>query len=131
MSLPSISEDDLRQASKREDLIRETAEQIIKDFAEFDLLISFSGNVHDFYHELFVQMQQHVAYLLIEKTEKFLNLLYRIDVDISDIESYQMQVPEIPFDSLVTELIIYRELKKVLMRDFFRRTRNNSPLKNA
>jgi hypothetical protein len=131
MSLPSFSEDDLRQASKREDLIRETAEQIIKDFAEFDLLISFSGNVHDFYHELFVQMQQHVAYLLIEKTEKFLNLLYRIDVDISDIESYQMQVPEIPFDSLVTELIIYRELKKVLMRDFFRRTRNNSPLKNA
>jgi hypothetical protein len=131
MSLPSFSEDDLRKASKREDLIRETAAQIIKDFAEFDLSIGFSGNVHDFYQELFGQMKQHVAYLLSEKTEKFLNLLYRIDVDISDIESYQMQVPEIPFDSLVTELIIHRELRKVLMRDFFRRTGNDSSLKNA
>ncbi|MDI3520977.1 MAG: hypothetical protein PWR04_965 [Anaerophaga sp.] len=122
MNLPSFSEDDLRKASKREDLIRETAQQIIKDFTEFDLAISFSGNIHDFYQELFVQMQQHVAYLLTEKTEKFLNLLYRIDVDISDIESYQIQVPEVPFYSLVTELIIHRELRKVLMRDFFRRS---------
>jgi hypothetical protein len=131
MNLPSFSEDVLRQASKQEELIRETAGQIIKDFAEFDLSISFSGNVHDFYQVLFVQMQQHVAFLLTEKTEKFLNLLYRIDVDISDIESYQIQVPDVPFDSLVTELILHREFKKVLMRDFFRRRGNNSPFKKT
>lgn len=120
MTYPSLSEDDLRKASKREDMIRETAGQIIKDFAEFDLDVFFSGNVHDFYHELFKQMQQHVAYLLSQKAEKFFNLLYRIDVDVSDIDNYQKQMPDIPIDALVTELIIHRELKKVMIRDYFR-----------
>ncbi len=120
MNYPSLTNDDIRKAGKREDLIRETAQQIVKDFAEFNLDIHFSGNVGDFYHELFGQMQKHVDRLMGENGERFFNLLYRIDVSDSEVTSYQQQFPEVSLPDVITELIIHRELKKILIRDFFR-----------
>jgi hypothetical protein len=123
MNVPSLSENEIRKATKREDLIRETANQIIKDFSEFDLQIHFSGKVQDFHLELFGQMHQHVSYLLTDNATKFFNLLYRIDMEPGDIDEYQSQSPEIALSEMITELIIYRELKKVMTRDFFRNQR--------
>jgi hypothetical protein len=124
MNFPSLTNNDIRNATKREDLIRETALQIIKDFSEFELDIQFSGNVKDFYLELFGQMRKHVDNLLGENGEKFFNLLYRIDVSPDEINSYQQQFPQVPLPDVITELIIHRELKKILIRDYFRRSQH-------
>lgn len=124
MSFPSLTNDDIRKAAKREDLIRETADQIIKDFAGFDLEIHFSGNIHDFYQELFVQMQAHVDNLLASQGEKFFNLLYRVDVDPGDIDHYQKEFPDSSLTDVITELIIHRELKKVMIREYFRQSKH-------
>jgi hypothetical protein len=121
MNFPSLTDHDIRNATNREDLMRETALQIIKDFSEFELDIQFSGNVQDFYQELFGQMRKHVDNLLGENGEKFFNLLYRIDVSPDEINSYQQQFPQVPLPDVITELIIHRELKKILIRDYFRR----------
>jgi hypothetical protein len=43
MSLPALTKDDIIKASRRDALIVETAQQIIKDFGEFGLDIEFSG----------------------------------------------------------------------------------------
>ncbi|MGM0377014.1 MAG: hypothetical protein ACQEQ0_09565, partial [Bacteroidota bacterium] len=88
MNFPSLTTDEISRAAKREDLIRETAGQIIKDFAGFDLDISFSGYVRDFYQELFSQMEKHVEDLLTRDAAKFFNLLYRIDVAPEEIDRY-------------------------------------------
>jgi hypothetical protein len=122
MNLPSLSINEIQKAAKREDLIRETAEQIIKDFSEFDIEIKFSGNVEDFYQELFAQMQFHVDNLLATSGEKFFNLLYRIDVEPSDIDLYQHEMPRVALSDVITELIIHRELKKIMIRDYFRQS---------
>ena len=122
MNLPSLTASEIRKATKREDLIRETADQIIKDFAEFELEIRFSGNILDFYNELFTQMQKHVDNLLSLNGEKFFNLLYRIDVEPYDIDNYQRQMPRTPLSDVISELIIHRELKKIMIRDYFRRS---------
>jgi hypothetical protein len=124
MNFPSLTNDQIRKAAKREDLIRETADQIIKDFGGFDLDIQFSGNIRDFYLELFVQMQSHVDDLLAAQGEKFYNLLYRIDVDPKDIDHYQKEFPELSLVDVITELIIHRELKKVMIRDYFRQSKH-------
>ncbi len=121
MNYPSLTDKDIRNATKREELIRETALQIIKDFSEFDLDIQFSGNIQDFYQELFGQMRIHVDNLLGENAEKFFNLLYRIDVSSDEISSYQQEFPQVSLPDMITELIIHRELKKILIRDYFRR----------
>ncbi|SFE15027.1 hypothetical protein [Thermophagus xiamenensis] len=118
--LPAFSKEDIVKATGREELIRKTIDQIIKDFAEFDLNISFSGEVNDFYDHLFAQMLEHITNLLANHQEKLFNLLYRIDVNMNDIDKYEQQMPEVPYNNLLTELILHRELKKVMTREYFR-----------
>ncbi len=120
MSFPSLTNDDIKKATRRDDLIREAAQQIIKDFAEFGLEIQFSGDVTQFYDELFAQMHGYVIALLETSQSKFFNLLYRIDVSPTDIQKYEVERPEAAWSELTTELIIFRELKKVMIRDYFR-----------
>lgn len=122
MNFPSLSADEISRAAKREDLMRETADQIIKDFAGFNLEIYFSGNAEDFYQELFGQMESHVANLLARDGTKFFNLLYRIDVAPEEIDQYQKEFPGQSLSEIITELIIHRELKKIMIRDYFRRS---------
>jgi hypothetical protein len=124
MGFPSLTDSELEKAFKREDLLRATGQQIIKDFAEFSLELQFGGDVADFYLELFGQMRKHVDDLMGENGEKFFNLLYRIDVSADEIGSYQKQFPHVPLPDVITELIIHRELKKVLIKDYFRSSRH-------
>ncbi len=119
-----LTNKDLLKATRRDDLIRETARQIIKDFAEFGLEITFSGNPTHFYDELFSQMKRHVSFLLDNNPSGFFNLLYRIDVSPAEVQKYEEQKLQDNWTELITELIILRELKKVMTRDYFR-TRNS------
>ncbi len=124
MKSPMLTNKDLLKATRRDDLIRETARQIIKDFAEFGLEITFSGNPTHFYDELFSQMKRHVSFLLDNNPSGFFNLLYRIDVSPAEVQKYEEQKLQDNWTELITELIILRELKKVMTRDYFR-TRNS------
>jgi hypothetical protein len=121
MALPVFSKSELAIAAKREDLIRETAAQIIKDFGEFNLDLSFSGDTDSFYDELSKQMVIHVTDLIRNSQNRFLALLYRIDIGNKEIELYQNEMKGHSYPAIITELIIHRELKKVLTRDYFRR----------
>ncbi|MBI9062717.1 MAG: hypothetical protein JEZ14_12085 [Marinilabiliaceae bacterium] len=123
--LPELDRKALQQATQREDLIRKAAAQIIKDFAEFGLEVSFSGDVHNFYQELFSQMKIHVDQLLGEQYPRFLSLLYRIDVSEQQVAMYQQEMADATYIDAVTELIIHRELKKVMIREYFRAHSNN------
>ncbi len=120
MSYPVLSRDEIIKASQREAIILETAQQIIKDFAEFSLEITFSGDVLGFYNELYHQMRFHVDSLMQESTTLFQALLYRIDIRQKDIDMYHRQMPNANYADVLTELIIHREIKKVMVRDYFR-----------
>lgn len=121
MALPIFSKSELDNAAKRDDLIKETAAQIIKDFGEFNLDLTFSGDAGTFYKELSQQMVAHVDELLQSSHSRFLGLLYRIDIGKKEIDLYQMEMKGQSYAAIITELIIHRELKKVLTRDYFRR----------
>ncbi len=118
--LPELDRSALQKATQREDLIRKAAAQIIKDFAEFGLEVTFSGQVNNFYQELFSQMKMHVDQLLGEHYPRFLSLLYRIDVSEQQVAMYQQEMADAPYIDAVTELIIHRELKKVMIREYFK-----------
>jgi len=120
MALPAFSKSELSKAARRDDLIKETAAQIIKDFGEFNIDIAFSGNASTFYDELSQQMVVHVEELLQNSHSRFLGLLYRIDIGQKEIEMYQKEMTGQPYAAIVTELIIHRELKKVLTREWFK-----------
>jgi len=118
--LPELDRIALKKATQREDLIRKAAAQIIKDFAEFGLDVTFSGEVQNFYQELFSQMKKHVDQLLGEQYPRFLSLLYRIDVSEQQVAMYQQEMADASYIDAVTELIIHRELKKVMIREYFK-----------
>ncbi len=123
MTLPAFTKNELVNATKRDDLILETANQIIKDFGEFNLTINFSGETGQFYNELSKQMVVHVEELLQNNHSRFLGLLYRIDINKKEIELYEKEMKGYPYQVIITELIIHREIKKILTREYFR---NNS-----
>ena len=72
--------DNLSQYFNRIDLIKDTANQIIKDFDMFGLEIKFSGNAYNAYEELFEQMEPKINQLINTNQSKFMSVLYRIDL---------------------------------------------------
>ncbi len=118
--LPGLTSEALRQACSREDLIRKAAAQIIKDFAEFGFEVSFSGNGEGFYEEVFKQMKVHIEHIMGEHYSQFLNFLYRIDVSEAQVSVYQKEMGDVSYEDALTELIIHREMKKVMIREYFK-----------
>ena len=118
--MPQLNSAALRQACGREELIRKAAAQIIKDFAEFGFEVHFSGNVEGFYDEVFKQMKGHIVHIMGEHYSQFLNFLYRIDVTEGQVAVYQKEMGDVSYEDALTELIIHREMKKVMIREYFK-----------
>lgn len=92
-----------------------TAEQIKKDFAFFSLPITFSGNKETAYIELFDQIEPHLKHLMDTDYQKFLSLLYRVDIKEREIH----RSTEYETSKHLTDLVIKRCLQKVILRKLY------------
>lgn len=104
---------------KQVEIIRATAEQIIKDFEVFGEKIEFSGNAEAAYGELKSQILPIISRLISGNFEKFLSLLYRIDVSEKSVKEIFQDHPQKP-EERISEMIIERELKKVIIRKYYK-----------
>jgi hypothetical protein len=104
----------------RLDFIKDTAHQIIKDFDMFGLEIKFSGNAYNAYEELFDQIEPHISNLITTNRQKFLGILYRIDLSDEQLKKAVNENTSEPFAAIVTDLIIKRELQKVVIRNHYK-----------
>jgi hypothetical protein len=114
---------DITPYLNRLDILKDTAQQVIKDFGMTGMEIKFSGDTQNAYAELFSQILP-----LIEKLQKenlpagqagfqnFYNLMYRIDVSEAQIKKAVADSKDRSFSEIVTELILQRELIKVIFR---------------
>lgn len=124
VSLPQI----LQTASRYhtdEEIIRMTADQLIKDMGEFSITITFKGNKKTPYIELFEQVEPVIHTLEMMQPEKLRALLYRIDISENEIKKYILSLnPGSPntktdLSTFITDLVLQRELQKVLTRIYF------------
>lgn len=115
-----ISQSQIERSKKEEKFVLLTAEQVRKDFAMFGMDVEFSGNVNFAYKELFDQLKVYIDKLLHNDSEKLMSLLYQIDLSEKDLSKNDpnMQFETIP--EIVTHKILERELKKVLVRTYFK-----------
>jgi len=120
MENPLLPKADIEKYKREVEIIRLTAEQVIKDFVLFGIKIKFSGKVNKAYEELFAQLDECIANLLQSNYPKLLSLLYQIDLNEQKIASAAREHPELTDSSLFTHLILERELQKVLTRIYFR-----------
>lgn len=106
----------------RLDIIKDTANQVIKDFDMFGLEIKFSGNAYNAYEELFEQILPHLENLIATNRNKFMGILYRLDVSDEQVKRAVDANQSEPFSEIITDLVIKRELQKVVIRKQYSKT---------
>jgi hypothetical protein len=108
---------DLIKFNPQPGLLQQVADQLIKDFGMFGLDIHFSGKPELAYSELFGQVNAHLETLARSNKQKFLSILYRIDLSEQQVGKALAENPADPFSAAVTDLILKRELQKVVLRN--------------
>ena len=104
----------------RSEVIRQTVQQVVKDFSMFGMEIEFTGNTEMAYNELFMQLSHHIDILLEQNPGKLAALLYQVDLSEQKIFDSLTEHPEYSHAQVISELVIHRELKKVLLRNYFK-----------
>jgi len=120
VNLPDYSQVSISKYRDKVEIIRQVAAQVEKDFYQFGFEISFSGDATTAYVELFEQITEHVAFMLSQDYHRLISLLYQIDLSEKDIIKTELKYPNVDKHELLSELIIQRELKKVLIRNYFK-----------
>lgn len=114
----------LEQYQSNIEIVHATARQISKDFAMFGMEITFSGNTSLAYIELMDQLTDHLQKLLQLDQEKLFALMYQIDINQRSVSECLVS-HENPARS-IADLIIRREMMKVLTVRYFRQQKNKS-----
>lgn len=115
-----ISKSDIERSKKEEKFVLLTAEQVRKDFAMFGMEVRFSGDVNFAYEELFNQLKVYIDDLMSSDSDKLMSLLYQIDLSEKELAKNDPNVQFETVPELVTHKILERELKKVLIRTYFK-----------
>jgi len=114
---------DITPYLNRLDILNETAKQIVKDFGMIGLEIIpitiGTGNAGNAYAELFSQILPLVEKLQKESFQNFYRLMYRIDISENQIRKMVEQEKDKSFTEIVTDLILKREILKVVTRKHF------------
>ena len=101
------------------EVVRNTAQQVIKDFGMSGIEIIFSGNPDTAYRELVEQVQPALKNLYKQNAGSFMALLYRIDISEKQFRTLAERVSGEDFYKGLAEMVIEREFLKVLTRKIY------------
>lgn len=119
MELP-LSPADYERYQRSLDLLQEVVQQVNKDFHLQGFEVSFSGAGDTAYQELTEQLVPVIEYMLEHQVDRFWNLIYGIDLNESKVKQilFGNDVNTNAIQQL-TDLILKRELQKVVIRHFY------------
>ena len=101
------------------ELIRQTAEQTIRDFELVGIDIHFSGNEETAYEELKNQITPALKKFIGEQNSRFWTLLYRVDIPEEHLNRLLKQQSIADFPEKLAALILEREFLKAVTRRYF------------
>lgn len=120
MKLPEVSNKNVASFLNKEEIVRMTAEQIMKDFGMFGVEITFSGDTENAYRELHEQLTDQIADLFDRNYDLLLSVLYQVDISQRDIHKTRLELPDYTDVEVLAHQVIVRDLKKVLLRQYFK-----------
>jgi hypothetical protein len=120
MELPRVNNQNVEALLNREEIVRQTAEQIMKDFGMFGVEITFSGNIDKAYEELHQQLIDQISSLIERNYDLLLSVLYQVDITDREIVRAQAELPHYSHIEIIAHQVIARDLKKVLLRRYFK-----------
>lgn len=86
----------------------------------FGMDVDFTGDANLAYEEMFAQLSNHISQMLQLDPHRLAALLYQVDLGEKKIMEAQESHPEWTLTEIITELVIHRELKKVLIRNYYK-----------
>jgi hypothetical protein len=98
----------------------QAAEQVKKDFGAFAPEIILPAEETNAYHALFDQLRPVVERLAEAHAEPFRAILYRVDIPEKDLAQVYAVQPLSAMYDVLTDLILHRELFKVVCRHLYR-----------
>lgn len=119
---------DIEPFKAEHEVIRLTVSQIQKDFGMFGIDVDFPLTMEMVYHDLFRELEYHISGLLSSNVQKLSALLYQIDLGERTILEAWEKHPEFTHSQIIAELVIYRELKKVLFRSYYKNYKLKDPI---
>lgn len=120
MELPRVNNQNVEALLNREEIVRQTAEQIMKDFGMFGVEITFSGNIDKAYQELHQQLIDQISLLIERNYDLLLSVLYQVDITDREIARAEAELPHYSHIEIIAHQVIARDLKKVLLRRYFK-----------
>jgi hypothetical protein len=118
MTISLIPKSEVEKSRLNEQIVKETALQVIKDFAMFGMEIRFPENINLAYDELYEQLTAQIEELMKRDPEKLSSLLYQIDLDEQKVKNPEIEV--FHEHEWMSQLILEREFLKVLTRHYFK-----------
>jgi len=120
MELANLQNNNIEFFLNKEDIIQETAAQIMKDFGMFGIEITFSGNVENAYHELLGQLINQISVYLDRDYSRLMAVLYQVDITEKEIAKTAKELPHYNDLEVLAHQVIFRDLKKVLFRRYYK-----------
>ena len=118
MSELSLNLKDLNPYKAQVSWIQKTIHQLNKDLTPFVDPIDVDLKSNTPFDDLVDELKPYIAYLINNQFEQLCTILYRIDLG-EDIVRQQLLSPQEDADLVITRLIVERELKKVVIREYF------------
>lgn len=120
MSLPNIQSNNIKAFLDKDEIVLATIAQVMKDFGMFGIEITFSGKLENAYNELHEQLEVQLRDLLDHRSELLMSVLYQVDVSQKDIVQTLAEFPDYDQAGAIAHQVIFRDLKKVLFRQYFK-----------
>lgn len=120
MNLPDLQNNNIAGFLEKEDIVRETAAQIMKDFGMFGIEITFSGNTKNAYQELHEQLVYQISLSLERDYNRLMAALYQVDITEREIAQAAIELPQYNQLEVLAHQVIFRDLKKVLFRRYYK-----------
>lgn len=120
MELPKVSNSNVSGFLNQAEIVQETAQQIMKDFGMFGVEITFSGDTNRAYDELHQQLIDQISLLLERNYDLLLSVLYQVDITDREIARATRELPHYNQVEIIAHQVIVRDLKKVLLRRYFK-----------
>lgn len=108
--------EEIINSSVEVDWVEETAQQLIKDFNMLGHHVELKPLKIDKYADLFQLATTKIKYLYENEYEVFLNLIYRIDLDETQLNALIQAVAPPQLYEKITEVVLKREFIKVFLR---------------
>ena len=93
MEFPQVNNSNVSNHLDRADIVKETAEQIMKDFGMFGVEITFSGDTCQAYDELHRQLIDQITMLIERNYDLLLSVLYQVDITEREIAKAERELP--------------------------------------